>query len=200
MKKAAALLLSTIFSSEIPAAVYTFAGGTSASSPGYGISGTITTNDAVGFGTFNDPTIPIVSWVLSLQTPTAADGIEFHELTELNSTLGFSFAFGSVLEVTPTQLLLGPTATPTDFDTMNFTSNAATAERVEILSPTIIVGPTVQIRDPSENPSLGAITPTTVGSIPFNLSLLLGTAVPEPSSSALLIIGALGFLSRRRRH
>lgn len=160
---------------------------------GYGFSGTITTDGSLGL--FSDLT-HITNWAITLNTPSAADGIGTHELNMGNSSSTFDFGDGAQLSLTPTEFAFTPTAAVVTQDTMRFASTGdPTGDYIEFFSAgPVALSSQIQIRDGSENPSLGLGGGSAAGN-----NLVIATAVPEPTSSFLVTVGAFGLLAFRRR-
>ena len=163
---------------------------------GYGFSGTITTDGSLGFFS---TTAPVLSWDITLSTPGVVDGISLQTLNPGNSVLTTSFIpAGAGIELTSTTFYLVPSATlPTSADLV-FDVNPTPAEGFERLSYTIGgggggLGSQIISSDLGETPASSSVQ-----GVHDATGVLVGTAIPEPNSVLLLVVG-LGLVGYRRR-
>jgi hypothetical protein len=159
-------------------------------SDGYGYFGTITTDGSVG--DFTD-TSPIIDWSITLITPDALDGVVNRTLTAANSTVRF-FDDGGPLTITSTSMVLpvSPVSEPSSLDFQ--ISPDGNFEKIAFFGavPNTADNQLIRVSDHTEDvPVAFFIFPEAE---PFVFAV-----VPEPSSLALLGLGGVVVLTRRKR-
>ena len=166
-------------------------------SNGFGFSGTVTTDGSLGYFS---TAAPILSWDITLSTPSGVDGVGLQTLTPGNSTVVTSFIpVGAGIQLTSTTFYLVPSATlPTSADLV-FDVNPTPAEGFERLSYTIGgggggLGSQVISSDQGETPASSSVQ-----GIHDATGVLIGTAIPEPSALILTLFAGLVFTLQRER-
>lgn len=151
--------------------------------PGWSLDGgTVTTNGQIGTLAESD----ILSWSINYTSPNGA-----RSLTSSNSSVAFNPLINGEVVASATELILQPSSFLPSQVSISF-SDGATGT-LQITANNIIAEPTYFLFDSLNMPDTSSSTLHSPGPRVF------ATAVPEPSSVALLGFAAACFLARRQK-